>query len=51
MKRWLFILLLAAHSALAIAQSIAVGYRETISVPVPGALARMSHSGGGERRK
>lgn len=42
MKRRLFILLLAAHSALAIAQSIAVGYRETISVPVPGALAAFS---------
>jgi hypothetical protein len=42
MKRWLLIVLLAGHSTMAGAQSIAVGYRETLSVPVPGALAAFS---------
>src|ERR1035438_7277459 len=42
MKRCLLILLLASHSVMAGAQSLTVGYRETISVPVPGALAAFS---------
>jgi hypothetical protein len=42
MKRCLFILLLASHSVMAGAQSLTVGYRETISVPIPGALAAFS---------
>ena len=42
MKRWLFILLLASHPALSIAQALAVNYRDTITVPLPGALAAFS---------
>jgi hypothetical protein len=42
MKRWLFILLLASHPALSIAQVLAVNYHDTITVPLPGALAAFS---------
>ena len=42
MKRWVFLLLLAACPATARAQTIAVGYRQTISVPAPGTLAAFS---------
>jgi hypothetical protein len=42
MKRWILILLLIAYPATARTQSITVGYRQTISVPVPGALAAFS---------
>jgi Carboxypeptidase regulatory-like domain len=41
MKRCLFILLLS-HSAICGAQSLAVGYRETISIRISGALAAFS---------
>ena len=42
MRSWFFIVLLAAYSTLAGAQSISVGYHQTISVPVGGALAAFS---------
>jgi Carboxypeptidase regulatory-like domain len=42
MNRCLFILLLVSHSAIGSAQSLAVGYRETISVRFSGALAAFS---------
>jgi hypothetical protein len=42
MKRWVFMLVLAAYPATARTQSITVGYRQTISVPLPGALAAFS---------
>lgn len=42
MRSWFFMALLAAYATLAGAQSIAVGYRQTISLPVAGALAAFS---------
>ena len=42
MKRWLSVGLLASYATIAAAQSIAVGYRDTISVAYPGALAAFS---------
>jgi hypothetical protein len=42
MKRWIFILLLVVYPATARTQSITVGYRQTISIPLPGALAAFS---------
>ena len=42
MKRWIFILLLLVYSATARCQSITVGYRQTVSIPLPGALAAFS---------
>ena len=42
MKRWVFMLALAVYPATARTQSITVDYRQTISVPLPGALAAFS---------
>jgi hypothetical protein len=42
MKPWVFMLVLIAYPATARTQSITVGYRQTISVPSPGALAAFS---------
>ena len=42
MKRWVFILVLVVYPATARTQSITVDYRQTISVPLPGALAAFS---------
>ena len=42
MKRWIFILLLVVYPATARTQSITVGYRQAVSVPLPGALAAFS---------
>jgi hypothetical protein len=42
MKRWIFFLLLLVDPASARSQSITVGYRQTVSVPLPGALAAFS---------
>ncbi len=42
MKRWVFILAFVVYPATARTQSITVGYRQTISVPAPGALAAFS---------
>ena len=42
MKGWVFILALVVYPATARAQSIIVGYRQTISVPAPCALAAFS---------
>jgi hypothetical protein len=42
MKRWIFILLLVVYPATARTQSIIVGYRQTVSVSLPGALAAFS---------
>jgi hypothetical protein len=42
MKPWIFILLLVVYPATARSQSITVGYRQEVSVPVPGALAAFS---------
>jgi hypothetical protein len=42
MKRWIFILLLVVDPATARTQSITVGYHQTVSVPVPGALVAFS---------
>jgi hypothetical protein len=42
MKRWVFVLVLVVYPATARTQSLTVGYRQTISVPAPGALAAFS---------
>jgi hypothetical protein len=42
MKRWVLILAFLAYPATSRAQTITVGYRQTISVPAPGALAAYS---------
>ena len=42
MKRWIFVLVLVVYPATARTQSLTVGYRETIRVPAPGALAAFS---------
>jgi hypothetical protein len=42
MKRWVFILVLVVYPDTARTQSITIGYRQTISIPAPGALAAFS---------
>jgi hypothetical protein len=42
MKRWVFVLVLVVYPATARTQSITVAYRQTISVPAPGAVAAFS---------
>jgi len=42
MKRWFLVAVLASYATMATAQSIAVGYRETVSLSYPGALAAFS---------
>jgi len=42
MSRWSVIFLLTSSSLAAVAPSLTVGYGQTISIPVPGALSAVS---------